>query len=163
MKIRVYREADRQAIKEITVEAFHGVSIDQAIEREFGVVGGHDWRWRKARHIDEDVDAEGAAIFVAEELPGEVIGYVTTRYDAEARVGFIPNLAVRAGQRGQGLGRQLIEHALEHFRHAGAEIVRIETLSQNVIGNHLYPDCGFVPVAQQIHLAMRLQSAAPGH
>ena len=65
MTIRPYRESDRQAIKTITVEAFAGVSIDQNIERRFGSVAGHDWRWRKGRHIDKDVDAVGAAILVA--------------------------------------------------------------------------------------------------
>ena len=156
MTIRPYRETDREAIRAITVEAFDGVSIDQNIELRFGLVAGHDWRYRKGRHIDEDVDAAGAAILVAQDEHGEIVGYVTTQIDREAGVGLIPNMAVRAGLRGRGIGRKLIEAALGLFRDAGLELARIETLDQNPIGQHLYPDCGFVEVARQIHFALKL-------
>jgi ribosomal protein S18 acetylase RimI-like enzyme len=157
MIIRPYRESDRDTVKAITIEAFDGVSIDQNIERRFGNVAGHDWRWRKARHIDDDFDAPGAVIWVAEDQSGEIVGYITTRIDRDAGVGYIPNLSVRAGLRGQGIGRQLIERALHDFREAGLTIARIETLDQNPVGQHLYPACGFVEVARQIHFAMQLK------
>jgi hypothetical protein len=32
----------------------------------------------------------------------------------------------------------------------------IETMAHNAIGNHLYPDCGFIEVARQVHFARRL-------
>lgn len=156
MTIRPYRESDRETLKAMTVEAFDGVSIDQNIERRFGLIAGHDWRFRKGRHIDEDVDAPGAAILVAEDERGQTIGYITTQIDRAAGVGLIPNMAVRAGLRGQGIGRKLIDAALALFREAGLELARIETLDQNPIGQHLYPDCGFVEVARQVHFAMRL-------
>ena len=158
MTIRPYRESDRETLKAITIEAFDGVSIDQNIERRFGPLAGHDWRFRKARHIDEDIDAPGAAILVAENDRNEIVGYITTQIDPETCVGLIPNMSVRAGMRGQGIGRQLIEAALQQFRDSGLALARIETLDQNTIGQHLYPDCGFVEVARQIHYAMRLQS-----
>jgi len=156
MTIRPYRESDRETLRAITVEAFDGVSIDQNIELRFGLVAGNDWRFRKGRHIDEDVEAVGAAILVAENERGEIIGYITTQLDREAGVGLIPNMSVRAGLRGQGIGRKLIDAALGLFRDAGLELARIETLDQNQIGQHLYPECGFVEVARQIHFALRL-------
>jgi ribosomal protein S18 acetylase RimI-like enzyme len=157
MNIRPYRESDRETLKAITVEAFASVAIEHNIEQAFGTIAGHDWQWRKARQIDEDCTAPGAAIWVAEDERGEIVGYVTTRLDHEAGIGLIPNLAVKERLRGQGLGRQLIEYALERFRAAGLELARIETLDQNPIGQHLYPVCGFVEVARQVHYAMRLQ------
>lgn len=156
MTIRPYRESDRETLRAITVEAFDGVSIDQNIELRFGLVAGHDWRFRKGRHIDEDVKAVGSAILVAEDERGETIGYITTQIDRESGVGLIPNMAVRAGLRGRGIGRKLIAAALGLFRDAGLELARIETLDQNQVGQHLYPDCGFVEVARQIHFAMKL-------
>jgi ribosomal protein S18 acetylase RimI-like enzyme len=57
---------------------------------------------------------------------------------------------------GKGLGRRLLEHALEYLRQQGMECARIETLEQNPIGSHLYPGLGFEEVARQIHYAMRL-------
>lgn len=148
--IRPYVPADLENLKEITVSAFDGVSIDRNIEDQFGPIGGRDWKWRKARHIDEDVRRDPAGVFVAE-ADGRVLGYITTWMDREAGVGFIPNLAVVADLRGQGLGRRLIEAALAHFRRHGMTHARIETLAQNPIGQHLYPACGFREVARQIH------------
>jgi ribosomal protein S18 acetylase RimI-like enzyme len=156
MTIRAYLESDRETLKAITVEAFNGVSVDQNTERMFGLIGEHDWQWRKARQIDEDIDHAHGFVWVAENEVGRVIGYITTRVDRVAGIGFIPNLAVQAGLRGHGIGRQLIEFALQQFRAAGLGLARIETLDQNAVGSHLYPACGFIEVAQQIHYAMRL-------
>jgi ribosomal protein S18 acetylase RimI-like enzyme len=155
--IRPYRESDRPALRDLTVAAFDGVSIDHNIDRALGPVAARDWRWRKARHVDEDIDAPGAEIAVAEEIEhAEVVGYISLRYERESRVGWIPNLAVVAGLRGQGLGRRLIEHALARFRAEGMTVARIETLEQNPVGRHLYPSVGFIEVARQIHFALSL-------
>ena len=158
MKIRPYRDADLETIKAITVEAFDGVSIDHNIDRRFGPIAGHDWKWRKGRHVDADVSASNGAVFVAEEA-GEILGCITTRLDREAGVGLIPNIAVHPAGRGKGIGRALIEHALAHFRAEGLTVARIETLDQNPIGRHLYPSCGFVEVAKQVHFAMDLTTS----
>jgi len=155
MHIRTFRESDRDTLKALTVEAFDDVAIDHNIERQFGTVGGHDWRWRKARHIDDDIAVLGAVIFVAED-DGQVVGYITTRIDRDASVGLIPNLAVRSDYRGRGIGRELIANALEMFAREGLELARIETLAQNPAGQHLYPSFGFVEVARQVHYAKRL-------
>ncbi|MBO35779.1 MAG: hypothetical protein CMO64_06285 [Verrucomicrobiales bacterium] len=153
--IRPFQPDDLEAIKAITIEGFTGVSVDHAIEKALGTVGDRDWKWRKARHVDEDVTADAAGIFVAEQ-DGEVVGYISTRMDAEAAKGRIPNLAVTANARGQGIGRALIEHALAHFRTKGMEIAVIETMESNPIGQTLYPSCGFQEIARQIHFAQRL-------
>lgn len=141
----------------MTVEAFHGVSIDQGIEREFGVINGHDWQWRKARHVDDDVTRDPQGIFVLED-DGQIVGYISTWCDTEGGIGHIPNLVIASGRRGQGLGRMLIEHAFRYFRERGLSHAKIETLVQNEIGNHLYTSCGFREVARQIHFAADLRS-----
>jgi ribosomal protein S18 acetylase RimI-like enzyme len=155
MLLRPYQPADLPHLKAITVEGFEGVSIDHGMEQAFGLINGHDWRWRKARHIDADAARDPQGIFVAEEN-GHVVGYITTWQDREAGIGHIPNLAIAASHRNRGLGRQLIEHAFEHFRAAGLTHAKIETLAQNAIGNHLYPSLGFVEVARQVHFIAKL-------
>jgi ribosomal protein S18 acetylase RimI-like enzyme len=155
MVIRLYQPGDLDAMKRITVEGFDGTAIDQSVERALGVLGGRDWRWRKARQIEEDCEAHPAGVFVAEEN-GRVIGYITTRVDREASKGRIPNLAVDESARGRGLGRQLLEYALAYFRREGLAFAMIETMSNNAAGQHLYPSCGFVEVCRQIHFAMKL-------
>jgi len=155
MRIRPFHDTDLSALKEITVEAFDGASIDQMIERRFGLLNGGDWRGRKARNIDADVERDAKGTFVAE-TDGEVVGYVTTWTDAEAGIGHIPNVAVRAGHRGHGIGRQLIDHALDHFRRMGMTHARIETLESNKVGHHLYTSIGFEEITRQVHFIMAL-------
>jgi ribosomal protein S18 acetylase RimI-like enzyme len=155
MRIRPYQPSDLEALKRLTLEGFSGVSIDHGIEEQFGPINGHDWRWRKARHIDKDVKRDPAGVFVAEEN-GQIAGYVTTWQDTAAGIGHIPNLVVAESHRNQGLGRKLLEHALAHFRSAGLTHAKIETLAQNAIGNHLYPSLGFVEVARQVHFVAKL-------
>ena len=153
--IRLYEPNDLEKLKRLTVESFTGVTLEQNVEQALGILNGHDWRWRKARHIDEDVDANPTGIFVAE-AEGRIVGYITTVIDREAGKGRIPNLAVAADFRNRGLGRQLIEHALEYFRREGLEYAMIETMAQNSTGHHLYTGCGFIEVARQVHFARTL-------
>lgn len=155
MNIRLYQTSDLDELKRITIEGFEGIAIDQNVERELGVVGGHDWRWRKARHVDEDIEANPNGVFVAE-ADGKVLGYISTRLDPEAGKGRIPNLAVDKAARGGGIGRRLIEHALEYFRREGMAFAMIETMANNPVGQHLYPSCGFVETGRQIHFAVKL-------
>lgn len=156
MNIRSYHPDDLAVLETIIVQAFEGVSIDEGIEKNFGVVNGHDWRWRKARHLHDDVARDPAGAFVAE-IDGKVVGFITTWLDREGGFGMIPNLAIDSDYRNQGIGRQLIEHALDHFRRSGMTHARIETLVQNSRGQHLYESCGFREVSRQIHFAMDLR------
>ena len=159
MQIRPFQPSDLPRLKEITVEAFDGVSIDQAMENTFGLINGQHWQWRKGRHLDDDVARDPESIFVAEE-EGHILGCITAWMDREAGVGHIPNVALTPESRGKGYGRQLIEFALDHFREHGLTHARIETLAQNNIGNHLYASIGFREVARQIHFAMDLTAGA---
>jgi ribosomal protein S18 acetylase RimI-like enzyme len=155
VSFRSYRPDDLEPIKKLTIESFGGVTIEENLEAALGTLNGHDWQWRKARHIDDDVAANPSGIFVAE-ANGELVGYITTRIDREAGKGRIPNLALASEFRGQGLGRQLIEQALDYFRAEGLVYAVIETMAQNAVGQHVYPACGFVEIARQVHFARKL-------
>lgn len=156
--IRSFQASDLPRLREITVEAFDGVSIDQNIERKFGEVAGHPWQWRKPRQVEADAVRDAEGIFVAEQA-GQVLGYVTTWIDREVGVGYIPHLALTASARGLGLGRRLLEQALDRFRREKIGFVRIETLEQNEIAQKLFPSLGFTEVARQIHYFMPLPPA----
>jgi len=155
MNIRLYQASDLGELKRITLEGFEGIAIDQNVEMALGQLGGHDWRWRKARHVDDDVAANPQGIFVAEQ-DGNVLGYISTRIDREASKGRIPNLAVDKASRAQGIGRQLIEYAMAYFRSEGMAFAMIETMVNNPVGQHLYPSCGFIEAGRQIHYAVKL-------
>jgi len=137
------------------VDAFDGVSIDQGMEAGFGEIAGHDWRWRKGRHFDDDVrrDPEGIIVAVIGDQP---VGFISTWIDREAGIGHIPNLSLTPECRGQGVGRRLVELGLQRFRDAGITHAKIETLVQNNVGNSLYTSLGFREVARQIHFVAEL-------
>jgi len=154
--IRPYQSDDLEAIKIITLAGFAGVSLDHALEEKLGgELAGHDWRWRKERHIDDDVAVHVEGIFVAE-VEGGVVGFISTALDREAGKGRIPNLAVAVDARGEGIGRALIEHALDYFRKENLAYAVIETMESNPIGQTLYPASGFQEIARQVHYARRL-------
>lgn len=154
--IRLFRPDDLQRLKELTTICFDGVSIDRNIEDKFGSIGDQDWRFRKLRHIDADVAGDNArGVFVCED-DGQIVGFITTRLDRDSRIGWIPNMAVDPKYQGRGLGRRMMEHALEFMRAEGMEAAKIETLEQNPVGSRFYPEVGFEEVGRQIHYLMRL-------
>jgi ribosomal protein S18 acetylase RimI-like enzyme len=155
VQIRHFELSDLPRLQEITVEAFEGVSIEHNIEQQFGPIRGHDWRWRKARHVEQDAQRHPEGILVALH-DGQVVGYVSTWLDREAGIGHIPNLSITAWVRGKGLGRRLLNEALDYFRVQGMSHAKIETLDQNPVGQSLYPSLGFQEVARQIHYVMQL-------
>ncbi len=156
-RIRAYQATDLPRLQEITTQTFGEVSIDNNMERKFGSFGVGDWRTRKAAAIATDCSLQPDGVFVVETTEGGIVGYVTTRLNANSRIGWIPNLAVDPAYQGQGLGRALLEYALVFFREQGMEIAKIETLEQNPIGQNLYPSLGFEEVARQIHYALPLK------
>lgn len=155
VEYRPFRPEDLETLREIMVEAFHGVSIDHGIEQVHGEINGHDWKWRKGRHLDEDLRRDPDGIIVAES-DGQVVGFISVWMDQEAGIGHIPNISIRPAFRGQGIGRTLIQMVMSRFRAAGLTHAKIETLEQNAIGNHLYTDCGFREVARQVHFVASL-------
>lgn len=155
--IRPFRPDDLDRLRAIMVDAFDGVSIDQGMEARFGIINGHDWRWRKGRHLDADVAREPEGIFVAE-IDGESVGFISSWQDHEAGVGHIPNISLTPECRGKGIGRRLIKLVLDRFRESGLRAARIETLVQNEVGNHLYQSMGFREAARQIHFVADLNA-----
>ncbi len=155
VQIRSFRAGDLPTLRRITVESFGGVALEQLLELRWGQWNERDWKERKADHIDDDCAANPAGVFVAERA-GVILGYITTRVDPLNSRGRIPNMAVVAEARGLGLGRRLIQHAQDYFRHLGLQVAIIETMASNEIGQHLYPSCGFEEMGRQIQYAMRL-------
>ena len=153
--IRAYQDQDLPQLRRITVESFGSVALEQMLEQKFGLWHGRDWKARKADHIDDDVIQCREGCFVAER-GGEILGFITMRLDHVNARGRIPNVAVVESARGLGLGRRLIQHALDYMRDQGMKLAQIETMASNAIGQHLYPSCGFEEVARQVHYAMKL-------
>jgi ribosomal protein S18 acetylase RimI-like enzyme len=157
--IRPYTTDDLPRLQDITAQTFGPVSIDKGIEDKLGPFGQGDWRPRKLAAIAEDCRLQPDGVFVAADITGNAIGYITTRLNPTSGIGWIPNLAVDPGHQGKGIGRALIQHAIGFLRQSGMHVAKIETLEQNPIGQALYPSLGFVEITRQIHYAMRLDES----
>ncbi len=153
--VRAFHPSDADRIRALTIEGFDGVSIDQNSERLFGAGPYPSWTERKWAGVRDQLDTHSADHFVAE-LDGEVVGYITTGWSEETRIGRIPDMAVDIHYRRRGIGSRLIERALAHLLERGMTLAKIETLEQNAAGESLYPKHGFVEVARQIHYMRRL-------
>jgi ribosomal protein S18 acetylase RimI-like enzyme len=162
--IRPYRETDRAELKRITAEVFALAAIDYHIEQQVGLISGHNWTWRKLRHIDDDIRENASGVFVYEGDTADgrprCLGYISVRLDRQSGIGRISNVAVSAPAQSRGIGRKLIEHALAYIRAEGMAVAKIETLVGNAIGEHLYPAMGFKEVACQTHYIMEVSSRA---
>jgi ribosomal protein S18 acetylase RimI-like enzyme len=159
VKIRPYEESDRETLHEITSASFRDASIHGILEGKFGKLRGTTWADRKARDIDQDIAMEPEGVLVAEDDNGDVVGYITTTTDEESGIGRIPNLAVAPNTQGQGIGKKLINAAIDRFEELGMELIKIETLATNEVGRALYPRFGFEDFIHQVHFIMRTEDA----
>lgn len=152
--LRPVRPGDEAAVFAITAAVFAPASIDAKIEALLGRPAA-SWQEIKTAAVARELQANPGGCFVAER-EGKVLGYVTTVIHEKASRGLIANLAVAAEAQGLGIGRRLIERALEHFRQLGLAQAKIETLACNEVGRHLYPALGFQELVRQVHYVMPL-------
>ena len=75
--------------------------------------------------------------FIGDELVGV---FVITK---ELDVAEFKNLAVHEKHRGKGIGKQLIQHAIEHAKNKNATSVRVGTGNSSHLQIALYQKCGF--------------------
>jgi ribosomal-protein-alanine N-acetyltransferase len=79
--------------------------------------------------------------FVAVDSEGQIAGYVFAVGVADA--GEILNVAVSAEHRRRGLGRRLVEHALEALQGRGVIQIFLEVRESNAAARALYEALGF--------------------
>ena len=155
IRILPAKPEDFSDIVAITEEVFAPFSIDSSIEKILGQSQAASWIDIKAKDLRRELDENPDACFVAE-IAERVVGYVTNKIDKQASRGVIANLAVAADCGGRGIGRKLLLRSIDHFRRLGLKQSKIETLTCNEVGRHLYPSVGFKEVARQIHFIMSL-------
>lgn len=81
-----------------------------------------------------------ATCFVAEE-DGNILGVIMAGHDG--RRGYIHHTAVRPEYRGQGIARQLVEHAMAALEQEGIHKVALVAFRRNENGNGFWEHIGF--------------------
>ncbi len=99
--------------------------------------------WSRA-FFEKELATTFARLMVAvdEQRPGaEIVGY-TCRWRVADEVHLL-NVAVRAEQRGGGIGRLLVEAVIAEGRAARARVMFLEVRAGNVVARRLYRHLGF--------------------
>ena len=93
---------------------------------------------------DARVTNESAPTFVAE-ADGRVVGMVTLCFleTLTGRKAYVDHLAVLPEARRAGVGRALMEHAIEQARAAGASRIDLTARADKEAGRALYRSLGF--------------------
>ena len=97
--------------------------------------------WRLGRQDLEAAwrDADSLTLALAE---GRPVGYeLSAIHGSNAH---LVRLATVPDMQGQGVGRMLLKHALQHFRSRGVTVMTVNTQASNVVSQRLYRHFGFV-------------------
>lgn len=92
-------------------------------------------------HFQHEIAAPHSFPFVAE-LGGVIAGYVCLMSLFEEAQ--ILDIAVAPEQRGRGVARILMDHAISVAREKNAELLALEVKASNISAITLYERCGFV-------------------
>ena len=95
----------------------------------------------KREHFVAELEARHSFPYVAESDDG-IVGYVCLMSLFEEAQ--ILDIAVDPRQRGRGIARMLLEHAISFAQEKGAEVLALEVRASNNAAITLYENCGFV-------------------
>jgi ribosomal protein S18 acetylase RimI-like enzyme len=160
--VRPMAPADREHCAEFGVEVFEVIPPTVKTQEQITLNDTIGWREKKrASFMHEFATLPGC--FVAETAAAGVVGFVTAGADTAALHGYISHLGVAEGSQGLGVGRTLLEAALDWMRQQpeGLRSAGIGAVATNWTGLHLYPSVGFLEVDRSVNYAMPLGPAAP--
>jgi ribosomal-protein-alanine N-acetyltransferase len=111
--------------------------------------------WRASQYRDSIAQGHPSLLLEQDGHPtGLAIGMLLPPDEAE-----ILNIAIRPARQGQGLGAQLLQALLDHFRQQGIRRVFLEVRQSNLPARQLYQKLGFVSTGQR----KNYYSAPTGH
>lgn len=121
------------------IEFFSAIEADSEVIEYFRP---HDFDRATAEEICEPTRTGGDEYFAAFE--GErIVGYGMLRGWSEGYVVPAFGVSVRPGQRGKGIGRALLEWAIDRARERGVGEIMLKVSDDNTAARHLYESKGF--------------------
>ena len=140
--VRPFQPADLPAISEIAAASHHDSRFY------------YDPRFPRAKcdelyrtWIRRSAEGWANAVFVAE-AEGQPVGYISCHLSGTD--GSIGLIAVDANARGRGVGRQLVQTALDYFRDQEMRRALVVTQARNLASQRLYQTCGFITESVQL-------------
>ena len=103
--------------------------------------------WTRAMYEEELRQPATSFIIVVRTAAAPVAGYCSYRVVSDELQ--INNVAVRPDHRGKGIGRALVEAALDHGRATGVRTALLEVRRSNASAQRLYLSLGFTEVGER--------------
>ncbi|MBM3812215.1 MAG: GNAT family N-acetyltransferase [Acidimicrobiia bacterium] len=153
LRFRLADPAEYPALRNLILESFAPITWFRQLDEQFGPLNGLDWRARWQRRLD---DVFRTQIILVGESGGVILAAATGTADVASSLGFIDLLAVDIRHQGGGIGRQMLEGMLAHFRSLGMEHANLECLSGNERANRLYLSAGWTLVTSSHKWFIRL-------
>ena len=118
--------------------------MDITIEEYSGSHREVEWSFRLAEDSDQQLDAyiDLGRVWVARAPDGEIVGHLQAVARDESRWEVV-NTAVAEHERGRGVGRALLERAVDEARSAGVARVILATATADIGNLRFYQRCGF--------------------
>lgn len=123
-------------IRKMTIKDYDGVYSLWLGTPGMGLNTADDSREGIAKYLARNPNT----CFIAENN-GEIIGVILSGNDG--RRGFIHHTAVKVSERGQGIGRSLVETAMTALKNEGMTKVALVVFSKNETGNGFWEKLGF--------------------
>jgi ribosomal protein S18 acetylase RimI-like enzyme len=145
--VRGARPGDTDALGRLgalLVALHHDFDADRFIAPRPGIERGY------GRFLAAQLERPDAMVLVAE-AQGEVVGYAYAALEGpdwmalRGPAGVIHDLVVDDGRRGEGVGRRLLDAALDALAARGAPRVVLSTATQNAAAQRLFERAGFRP------------------
>lgn len=151
--IRPQRDSDVTALIRLAQRSFHDVesAVDEALGGPLDRLATPSWADHHEAVVRGVVEEPASTVLVAEDGDAPV-GFVAFRvHDATpgmSRYGEVELIVVAPEHRGRGLGRSLLDYAVDELREAGAPVVMLQTGGDDGHGpaRALYEAAGFRPL-----------------
>ena len=142
----------------LATRAWAGIeeSIDAVLGSPLDRLATPSWAAHHEAVVREACDSPESSVVVAEGEGGEAVGFVAYTVHRESpgmsKYGEITVIAVDPSARRSGLGRRLLDHAVDQLRAAGAPVIMLSTGGDDghAPARALYESAGFrrLPIAQ---------------
>lgn len=128
MKIREYRESDRDILEDITLRAWEPVfvGLEKSMNPEIYRIFVPDWKAEQRRSLKTVCEDEAIRMIVAE-LDGVVVGFAAMSFHPEDFLGQVYMIGVDPRCQGKGIGTALMEAGLKIIKEAGFSLAMVET------------------------------------
>lgn len=131
-----------KAMTVYTIREFQPADLRPMLRIEHTAFGIDAWHARDFMELHE----LPTSVFLVAEAGARIAGYVVGDV-VDGTVGYIVTIAVDPVNQGQGLGRALLNVAMQHLGDLGARLIRLHVNVSNYTALRLYHSSGFHSVS----------------